>query len=463
MAASNEPQFSPPFFTDVDPEIAVKGSIDPIGMTALWSRHGRQIVGNLTLVASRARGYTTLLLGFYFARQVLDRRQLEDERFIEAFLIFEQMAGYSRYAYREETNDRPNSVLGVRRVMARYHASKGRPTFGAHRDAQILSNQKSYGLTGLFSVAAEASKLVDRKGLRLTPEAQRHLETQLLPRFGRYDDRDAQKTLRILERAMQGKQRDFRPEEERDASAARAIAWMHKPEFDAVEQEFYLSHLVRCRTESSEGRQASMWEVVAAVNDAHNRWADAFDMDEMELCVAEADARGADDLYRRLVQIREFERVAAPAFYLFSFLQTADGRGLEEVARDVRTTWGSRLAHISRELSSDALRPVVEIHGEEGEARFQRLAHALATGDYLAALEAVIDQNRAVTKERGGNAWIEVDGGKVEVKYRQEPAKLPPAEDLPRLWVYPYFLTALKSVGAQVTNHYETPEAAEAP
>jgi hypothetical protein len=53
-------EMNAPFLTEVDPEIAVKGSMDhPLGLLPLWSRYGRRVVGNLTLVASSARGFTT--------------------------------------------------------------------------------------------------------------------------------------------------------------------------------------------------------------------------------------------------------------------------------------------------------------------------------------------------------------------------------------------------------------------
>src|SRR5690554_5200042 len=96
-----------PFLTDVDPEIAVKGSIDPLGLLPLWSRYARQVVGNLSLVASSARGFTTLLLGYHLARRLVDERELPEARLIELFLKFEQLTAYSRLAAAQDRDGHP--------------------------------------------------------------------------------------------------------------------------------------------------------------------------------------------------------------------------------------------------------------------------------------------------------------------------------------------------------------------
>ena len=42
-----------PFLTDLDPQAAIKGSRDPLGVQPIWSRMGRHVVGNLTTVTDR--------------------------------------------------------------------------------------------------------------------------------------------------------------------------------------------------------------------------------------------------------------------------------------------------------------------------------------------------------------------------------------------------------------------------
>jgi len=59
-----------PFLTGIDPEAAVKGSRDPLGLQTIWIRLGGLVVGNLTTVSTSVRDFTTLILGYYFAERV---------------------------------------------------------------------------------------------------------------------------------------------------------------------------------------------------------------------------------------------------------------------------------------------------------------------------------------------------------------------------------------------------------
>ena len=46
-----------PFLTDIDPQAAIKGSRDPLGIQPIWTRLGRHVVGNLTTVSSSVRDF----------------------------------------------------------------------------------------------------------------------------------------------------------------------------------------------------------------------------------------------------------------------------------------------------------------------------------------------------------------------------------------------------------------------
>ena len=41
-----------PFLTDVDPQAAIKGSRDLLGVQTIWARLGRNVIGNLTPVTT---------------------------------------------------------------------------------------------------------------------------------------------------------------------------------------------------------------------------------------------------------------------------------------------------------------------------------------------------------------------------------------------------------------------------
>src|SRR5918998_3531051 len=85
-----------PFLTDLDSRAAVKGSRDPLGIQQVWTRLGRNVVGNLTTVSNSVRDFTTLLLGYYFAERIADEKGPGTEQ--ATFLKWEQLAAYARAA-----------------------------------------------------------------------------------------------------------------------------------------------------------------------------------------------------------------------------------------------------------------------------------------------------------------------------------------------------------------------------
>src|SRR5262249_32473908 len=103
-----------PFLTDLDSRAAIKGSRDPPRLQAVWTYFGRKGVGNLTTGGNSVRGFTTLLLGYYFAEQVRDFDGTGDESILTAFLKFEQLAAYSRLYVNHDRDFR-----GIDRVAKR--------------------------------------------------------------------------------------------------------------------------------------------------------------------------------------------------------------------------------------------------------------------------------------------------------------------------------------------------------
>ncbi len=75
---------------------------------------GRKVVGNLTTVSNSLRGFTTLLLGYYFAEQVRDLDGAGVESILNVFLKFEQLAAYTRLYINHDRDFR-----GIDRVAKR--------------------------------------------------------------------------------------------------------------------------------------------------------------------------------------------------------------------------------------------------------------------------------------------------------------------------------------------------------
>lgn len=64
---------------------------------------GRKVVQNLTTSSSSVRGFTTLLIGLDFAERVAAGESDKEQVRLEAFLKFEQLAGFARYL-RDDTD-----------------------------------------------------------------------------------------------------------------------------------------------------------------------------------------------------------------------------------------------------------------------------------------------------------------------------------------------------------------------
>ena len=166
------------FLTEIDPRAAVTGSRDPLGLQPIWSALGRELVGNLTTVTTSVRGFTTLMLGLYFADELVTAGELPEAERVSAFLRFEQLAAYSRAVL--GGSDESGRILGITRVRRALAQGKSVP-IGVVGDEQILSNQKVYGLWGLYSRAGMSSGLFDPASRAVTQACRQHIEARLLP------------------------------------------------------------------------------------------------------------------------------------------------------------------------------------------------------------------------------------------------------------------------------------------
>lgn len=157
-----------PFLTLLDPRARIKGSRDPLGVQSIWTRLGRQIIQSLTTVTTSVRGFTTLLLGLYLAESLIEQKNVDEADLANTFLKFEQLAACSRVIHQPDDAGEV-VVLGIRRVKRNLQERRNAIRISAHQDDQILSNQKTYGLWGLYMVAARNSGLVEPGYTRLPP------------------------------------------------------------------------------------------------------------------------------------------------------------------------------------------------------------------------------------------------------------------------------------------------------
>lgn len=424
-----------PFLTQLDSRAAIKGSRDPLGVQAIWTRLGRQVVGNLTTVSNSVRDFTVLLLGYYFAERVTEAGGTESE--LETFLKWEQLAAYAR-----ARSDPHEGFRGTDRVNKRLNDG-GRVKLGLTNDAQILSNQKIYGLWGLYSVPARSSGLLQSEP-RLTVEARDLVERLCLPRLGTAAGRNAQG---VIERLRQKEcSLDLR-DGSRDAAVLDAIATVLK-EGTAALRSAFTKHLVSGgEGDATKGIQRAFADLLVDVA-GQDDWRLNPQTLESLMGQAKPDDPGRE-LARRLGKIRTCELLLAPAVALFEFVLGHDGQSPSYISERVQSAWGqapgativvSATEHLELALTSGT--------DAETGARWLRVARALNRGSYEDAVHALLEQNATVMKARSAGApWAAFEKGKLRVRFRDEQgSSLPAAEKLPEYWRHAYFIESLRSV-----------------
>lgn len=420
------------FLTAIDQRARIKGSRDPLGFVPVWSRFGRKVVGNLTTQSNSLRGFTTLLLGIYFAQRAEDAGATDS--MLDVFLRFEQLAAYARKGKNDDGGfrgiDRVSSTLSKRKEF----------TLSTHPDDQILSNQRTYGLWGLFTVPAEASGLLQHDSTTLTPAAEKFVESRYLPVFARAGDPGARRTLQLITRprsnvSLGGK----------DAPLLQAVADLHGKKLTRFEADFYREYLLlNSAADKTSGAQA---QLVGLLNELP--LGSEFDMQALRAVTKSALSRGPDysGLAEWLSAIGTLERFLVPAASAFGFLLSRDGQGVDAVAKEIRDAWGARLDTLDVAHLTAHQREIGAATHQGGAERLLRVAAAFSDGDFGGAVRQLIEHNSAVMQHRGGSdAWVRIENDRLRVRFHDELERLVDPDTLESPWKNSYFIDSLFTV-----------------
>lgn len=421
-----------PFLTDLDSRAAVKGSRDPLGTQQIWTRLGRHVVGNLTTVSNSVRDFTTLLLGYYFAEQLA--QDLGPGTELSTFLKWEQLAAYSRAGVNSDY-----SFRGTDRVRKNL-ADDSRVCLSDDRGHQILSNQKIYGLWGLYTMPARSSGLVDGDPPRLTPPATELVEKFYLPILQEGAGRDAKRIRDLLRQKLS--RIDLK---KGDVGLVQAVGKVLKKALRLREREFFRFHLLHGGPQdATNGLQQRLADLLAETLDHKDFvWSCA----TVGHLAKAARAKGAawEALTHRLNRIRSCEAVLAPVAALFNHLLGLNGHTISSVIMRLTNEWGSGLRSVVPAEFGELHAELSGGNSDTGD-RWVGMAESLASGDYKAVLTLLIDQNKSVMASRGGAPWIERRDGKLHVRFLDEQGNLPKQAELANLWRFPYFLDSLRIV-----------------
>ncbi len=361
-----------PFLTDVDSRAEVKGSRDPLGAQAVWTRFGRHAVSNLTTVSTLLRDFTITILGYHFAERVADETTPGTE--LATFLKWEQLAGYARAKVRGD-----RSFRGRERVSERLSTNE-RVTLAEDRSGQILSNQKIYGLWGLYTSPARESGLLVGDPARNAASAQGLVDDVYLPRFAEYGFKGARKIVDLLKQP-----RPRIDPHKADLPLLQAVAAMLDTKLTASERKVYREHLVYGgRPADAFGNVqpllASM--LLKTAKDDDFRWSPS----TVRALEKEAATHGelGGRLAKRLSDIRVCESLIGPCSMLFGYLLSLDGVELTDVAQRLRKGGGLELRRLIRMTFGSSRRS----YGTSTTIRAGRwvtIAEAASAGDYARA------------------------------------------------------------------------------
>lgn len=420
-----------PFLTDIDSRAEVKGSRDPLGVQAVWTRLGRHVVGNLTTVSTLLRDFTITMLGYHFAEQVADHAGAGTE--LATFLKWEQLAGYARAKVRSE-----RSFRGRDRVIDRLNRGE-KITLSEDRSGQILSNQKIYGLWGLYSSPARASGLLTASDpARLTEPAREVVERVYLRGFAEHGIRDKDLV------ALLGQERPRIDPHGAQLPLLKAVASVLGDKVLTGERELFRRHLVDgfdgARTEGLQPLLARL--LLRSATDPSFTWSPS-SVRRLESQAREDVAHG-ERLAFRLARIRASESLIAPMAMVFQYMLTLDGTTVAELVERLDRSWGRRLPGLVLDEVRALGDELKSIHQDIG-ARWLRIAECASTGEYTQLVQLLAEQNRQVMATRGGGAaWIDIQGSKLAVRFRDESGRIPQTDELPELWRFPYFMESLR-------------------
>ncbi len=427
------------FLTLEDPRAKVKGSRDPLGVQPIWQAFGRKVVGNLTTQTGSCRGFAVLLLGRYLAQQLLEEDKIGEDDALDAFLRFEQICGYARYLAprTDEPEDSTERILGIERISRR--SSQKEVAIDATREAAILSDQRAYGLWGLYSVSARASGLLPEGPVGLTEVAAVFVEEHYLPQLSQVFER-----LKVLVRDGG----TLRLKAGIVGTLAKALSGQLKPR----EREFFRKHLCEAGHGSNtpHGQQAKFCRLLERQSDLRRG------IHRGELDAIRKDPNG-DDLAHRIGHTLTVEALLAPCDVIFGVLRARHGQKPEAVAKELGDAWGSQdpPPHLHPgKFEEEVLPRIAEVTGKEVEGHIREAHRALSRGDYEAVIREMLPWNEVVMANRNAAPWIRLDeqDGTLDVRYRGPEQKLPDRSELDSLWRYSYFINALKALLAQTSE-----------
>lgn len=385
-----------------------KGSRDPLGIEAIWSHMGRKMVGNLTTVTSNLDNFMVGLLCCAHASASTDQLDLIQINYLRA----EQLAAYLRLAAGNE------NFLGITRAKANF--KNGQLPLGKTEAAQILSNQLSYGLWGLYSTAMQVAGLIAGPERLLTDQG-RALVAEMVTCMGE----DQWQSFNVLAQSNQV-----------IVSDVEALA----PAFNGMLRDTPLRRSVVQALLNWQSAKPLQLELYSKTTDYLSHFSGEISVPVFCEWLHEQ-TETSDALRVTIAQIQSLEPLLILAATLMEWLQGQKGSDRAALLDILQP----RLEGLS---FSGAWQEVAKL---PHRSFLSRLFESGNAHDADALLSCVLEQNKLVMQQRGGAAWLEWQGDALRVRVANDRASIPESLSLHchGRWWNSYFIGSFLQIARQ--------------
>jgi len=401
------------FLSLLDDRAKPKGSRDPLGFEVVWSYFGRKVIGNLTTITSSMDNFSVAILGFYWANKLVPAEVNEDraKQVRNWFIRYEQLTGYIRY-YGGATD-----IMGITRIKNRIRDEK-KISFGIDAEQQILSDQASYGLWGLYSSASRDTGLIEGEDRHPTGSGQDIART-IINELGSSADE--------LIRLMQSD----------NVIDAEYLKKYGTAFMQAVRHEKVREKLLDTLMSGNKRKelQQELWQKTQSIF-SHAKGEEEPD-DIGTFVDAVLDQKPSNGLSSALTDIKKIERLLVAINDIFHYTRSKDGTKLDEILSELN----DRPYHY---LPSSL--PVDDFHHRQ---QLASILDAFHQSDFNRVVCEILKLNKTVMHDRGAAPWVELKTKKICVKVKSETSKPKKVKELETGWDYDYFLGSFLRIARQ--------------
>lgn len=414
-----------PFFTELDPNARVKGSRDPLGFEIIWTNFGRRLIKNLTTVTDNLEDFAIGLVGHVFAHDAATAHNAKGDQIelSDYFLRFEQLAAYSRYRIQAEKA----SIRGKLRVRQYYSHL---PVLIDHTDeAQIMSNQKTYGIWGLYTSALRATGMIEENTHRVSEFGREAYEQSFKDGLSLYEKR-------ISEFVRKGGWFDPTTADDRQLAEVLNDMCNAQNNFEAVKENFF--KVITLGGQKSDP-QYTLYKIIEDNKISIDQPVQNFAVELLN------ELRDNNDLYVKLDNIIKVEKILSICSILFAFLLTQNTRNLTEIISTLEDK-SYDFTYLKNLLNNEMIKRIDNITSERAGTRLRAICNNLINLKYEKVIRGLLDLNREVMKRRGGDAWVYIESERLIVKYRENETAVLPENYSEIKWVHGFFLDTFQKI-----------------